>query len=84
MMAFRAVIRQILSMGAKPWRFLIRSLQCACLLLFCALVQLIAFDAGAGGYELYIRAGIFNELAQLALLFAALVPVCLEDLSGSR
>ena len=83
-MQIRAVIRRILSMGPKPWAFLIHALQCACLFLFCALIQLLAYDAGTGGYDSYIRAGTFTDLAQLALLLAALVPVLLEDRFGSN
>ncbi len=69
-------------MNNDAWEFLIRSIQLACILLLCSLSMLFAFDEGSKPYSLYIQSRALQEYAQTALLLAAIIPVCLQDLSG--
>lgn len=77
------VLQRMLRMCPTAWEYMIRSLQLCCLLLFCSLVLLLACEGRLKG-DLYIQAAAFQEYAQVSLLLATIVPVCLEDLLGSN
>ena len=76
----RKVFRRMLKMCPPAWEFLIRSLQLCCFLLLCALLLLHKSESILGPFSL--QSAAFQESAQVALLFAAIIPVCLEDMLG--
>ncbi len=80
---FRKTVRRILSAKKQSWSFLIRSLQACCLLLLLTAVLLLHGER-SGDLRYMQSAAIFRDLSQLALLLAAIVPPCLEELGGQE
>ncbi len=74
------VLQRILGMKKLPWKWLLRFLQLACLFLAVSAFLLISYGE-TGAAERLTQAKTLQELSQLALLGAVLLPVCLEDLS---
>ena len=80
-MKLRATIRFLLHMKQAAWRVFLRCLQLACFLLVCSAFLLIAWeDDPARSYPLFQLSGTLQEMAQLALLGAVILPPCLQDL----
>lgn len=80
-MILRKIVRRMLCMNSAAWEYWIRALQLSCLLLLAAAV-LLFFAQGEAAAERIRQAAAFQDAAQVTLLTAALVPVCLEDLIG--
>ncbi len=84
-MKLRAVFFRMARMKSAPWYVFKRCLQLCCWLLLCCLLLLIAWDGDLrGGFRFYQLALTLNELAELALLGAVLIPPCLEDYLQGR
>lgn len=77
---FRRIFQRMAQMCPLAWEFFSRSLQLCCFLLFCSIL-LLKQSTGIGT-EQFRQAAAFQECAQVALLMAAIIPVCLEDLTG--
>ncbi len=84
-MKLRAVFLRMASMKPAAWYIYKRSIQLCCWLLLSALLLLIAWDGDVrGGFRFYQLALTLNELAELALLAAVLIPPCVEDYLQSK
>ena len=81
-MWIRNTVRRMLAMKDPAWRALQFSLRSAVLLLLGSLFCLFRCQE-SGALDQLRLAYIFQELSQLSLLSAALLPVCLEELSAA-
>ncbi len=70
-------------MGKLPWRLLRSSLQLSCCLLAASAFLLMAYQE-TGFSENLRLAKTMQDFSQLGLLAAALVPVCVEELTGEE
>lgn len=78
-----AVIRRMLQMCPAAWRVFLRCLQTSCFLLVCASLLLIAWDGDyIRSFRFYQLSTTLQEMAQLSLLGAVILPPCVEDLGG--
>ena len=76
---FRRVFQRMAQMCPAAWEFFSRALQLCCFLLCCSILLL---QRAGNSTELLRQAAAFQECAQVALLMAAIIPVCLEDLTA--
>jgi hypothetical protein len=82
-MKLTASVRRMLQMCPTAWRIFLRCLQLSCFLLICAALLLIAWNGDyIGSFRFYQLSASLQEMAQLALLGAVIVPPCVEDLAG--
>lgn len=80
-MKLRAVIRFMLHMKQSAWRVFLHGLQLCCFLLVCSVFLLIAWENDpVQAYPLYQLSHTMQEMAQLSLLGAVILPPCLQDL----
>ena len=80
-MKLRATVRRMLCMCPAAWYIFIRGIQLCCVLLFGAVMLLIAWDGDLlGRYPFFRTAEALNETAQAVLLLVVILPVCVEDL----
>ena len=77
----RKTLARMLAMREGSWRLFRRCLQLCVFLLFCSwMLFLDCHGDYPGNLEKYIQAVSLYESGQIALLMAAILPVCLEDL----
>ncbi len=82
-MKLRAAIRRMLQMCPEAWRIFLRLLQLSCFFLLCALMLLIGWDGDPlSSYRFLQLSGTLQEMAQLALLGAVLIPPIVEERHG--
>ena len=79
-MKLHATIQRMLRMCPEAWKLFLRCLQLACFFLFCALLLLIAWDADRSrAYSLYQLSSTMQEMAQITLIGAVILPPCVEE-----
>ena len=82
-MKLSAPVRRMLQMCPAAWRIFLSCLQLSCFLLICAALLLIAWDGDyIGSFRFFQLSATLQEMAQLALLGAVILPPCVEDLAG--
>ena len=80
-MKLRAVIRFMLHMKERAWRVFLRCLQLSCFFLLCSAFLLIAREAvPLRSFSLFQLSLTMQEMAQLSLLGAVILPPCLQEL----
>lgn len=77
-MKMKKTVCGIMKMSEPAWKVLLCSLQMSCLLLLGSLVFFFRYEQG-GSLDHLNTTYLLQDLTQLSLLIAALVPVCLED-----
>ena len=82
-MKLYAAMQRMLHMCPAAWEIFLRSLQLSCFFLLCALLLLIGWDADhSHAYRFYQLSGTLQELSQLSLLAAVILPPCVEEWKG--
>ena len=82
-MKLRAAIDRMLHMCPAAWLLFLRLLQLSCFLLVCAALLLIPRDGDpARSWELCQLSAALQDMAQLALLGAVILPPVVEDRAG--
>ncbi len=82
-MKLKATINLMLHMCPEAWRVFLRALQLCCCLLLCSVFLLYAWDADhVHAWRFLQLSAALQEMAQLALLAAVIVPPCIEDRRG--
>ncbi len=80
-MKLRAVIRFMLHMKERAWQVFLRCLQLGCFFLVCSAFLLIAREnMPLRSYSLFQLSHTLQEMAQLSLLGAVILPPCLQEL----
>ena len=78
-----APVRRMLQMCPAAWRIFLRCLQMSCFLLVCAALLLIAWDGDyIKSFRFFQLSAALQEMAQLSLLGAVILPPCVEDMAG--
>ena len=77
-MKMKKTVCGIMKMSEPAWKVLLCSLQMSCLLLLGSLVFFFRYEQD-GSLGHLNTTYLLQDLSQLSLLIAALVPVCLED-----
>ena len=78
-----APVRRMLRMCPAAWRIFLRCLQMSSFLLVCAALLLIAWDGDyIHSFRFFQLSATLQQMAQLALLGAVILPPCVEDLAG--
>lgn len=77
-MKMKKTVCGIMKMSEPAWKVLLCSLEMSCLLLLGSLVFFFRYEQD-GSLGHLNTTYLLQDLSQLSLLIAALVPVCLED-----